>query len=50
MVPAEKVDVFDISVYTTAGGSSYAAPRVAALAARYLRENTGASTSDIIDF
>ena len=51
MVPAEKVDVFDHrGVYTTAGGSSYAAPRVAALAARYLRENSGASTSDIIDF
>ena len=29
MVPAEKVDVFDHrGVYTTAGGSSYAAPRV----------------------
>ena len=51
MVPAEKVDVFDHrGVYTTAGGSSYAAPRVAALAARYLKENTGASTADIIDF
>jgi len=51
MVPAEKVDVFDHrGVYTTAGGSSYAAPRVAALAARYLTENTGASTADIIDF
>ena len=51
MVPAEKVDVFDHrGVYTTAGGSSYAAPRVAALAARYLRENTEASTADIIDF
>ena len=51
MVPAEKVDVFDHrGVYTTAGGSSYAEPRVAALAARYLRENTGASTADIIDF
>ena len=51
MVPAEKVDVFDHrGVYTTAGGSSYAAPRVAALAARYLKKNTGASTADIIDF
>ncbi|MFL2844920.1 MAG: S8 family serine peptidase [Candidatus Puniceispirillaceae bacterium] len=39
MVPAEKVDVFDHrGVFTTAGGSSYAAPRVAALAARYLKK------------
>ena len=51
MVPAEKVDVFDHrGVFTTAGGSSYAAPRVAALAARYLKRNTGARTADIIDF
>ena len=51
MVPAEKVDVFDHrGVFTTAGGSSYAAPRVAALAARYLKKNTGASTADIINF
>ena len=51
MVPAEKVDLFDHrGVYTTAGGSSYAAPRVAALAARYLKKNTGASTANIIDF
>jgi hypothetical protein len=51
MVPAEQVDVFDHrGVYTTAGGSSYAAPRVAALAARFLKKNTGASTADIIDF
>ncbi len=51
MVPAEKVDVFDHrGVYTTAGGSSYAAPRVAALAARYLKKNAGANTADIIDF
>ena len=51
MVPAEKVDVFDHrGVFTTAGGSSYAAPRVAALAARYLKKNTGASTADMINF
>ena len=51
MVPAEQVDVYDHrGVYTTAGGSSYAAPRVAALAARFLKQNTGASTADIIDF
>lgn len=51
MVPAEQVDVFDHrGVYTTAGGSSYAAPRVAALAARFLAKNTEASAADIIDF
>ena len=51
MVPAEQVDVFDHrGVYTTASGSSFAAPRVAALAARFLKKNIGASTADIIDF
>ena len=50
-VPAEHVDVFDHrGVYTTASGSSYAAPRVAALAARFLAKNTEASTADIIYF
>ena len=51
MVPAEKVDVFDHrGVFTTASGSSFAAPRVAALAARFLKKNVEASTADIIDF
>ena len=51
MVPAEQVDVFDHrGVFTTASGSSFAAPRVAALAARFLKKNIGASTADIIDF
>ena len=51
MVPAEQVDVFDHrGVYTTASGSSFAAPRVAALAARFLKKNVEASTTDIIDF
>ena len=51
MVPAEQVDVFDHrGVYTTASGSSFAAPRVAALAARFLKKNVEASTADIIDF
>lgn len=51
MVPAEQVDVFDHrGVFTTASGSSFAAPRVAALAARFLKKNVEASTADIIDF
>ena len=51
MVPAEQVDVFDHrGVYTTASGSSFAAPRVAALAARFLKKNVEANTADIIDF
>ena len=51
MVPAEQVDVFDHrGVFTTASGSSFAAPRVAALAARFLKKNVEASTTDIIDF
>ena len=37
MVSAEQVDVFDHrGAYSTTGGSSYAAPMVAALAARFL--------------
>ena len=51
MVPAEQVDVFDHrGVFTTASGSSFAAPRVAALAARFLKKNVEASTADIIAF
>ena len=51
MVPAEQVDVFDHrGVFTTASGSSFAAPRVAALAARFLKKNVEANTADIIDF
>ena len=51
MVPAEQVDVFDHrGVFTTASGSSFAAPRVAALAARFLNKNVEASTTDIINF
>jgi subtilisin family serine protease len=51
MVPAEQVDVFDHrGIFTTASGSSFAAPRVAALAARFLKKNVEASTTDIINF
>ena len=51
MVPAEQIDVFDHrGVHTTASGSSYAAPRVAALATRFLAKNTRAATTDIIDY
>ena len=51
MVPAEQVDVFDHrGVFTTTGGSSYAAPRVAALAARFLAKNPTSSSQDVIKF
>ena len=35
---------------TTTGGTSYAAPRVAALAVRYLLANPDADTQQIINF
>ena len=51
IVPAEQVDIFDHrGVHTTASGSSYAAPRIAALATRFLAKNTKAATPDIIDY
>ena len=51
MVSAEQVDIFDHrGAFSTTGGSSYAAPMLAALAARFLEKNRSASTSDIITF
>ena len=51
MVPAEQVEVIDHrGVRVMAGGSSFAAPRLAALAARYLRANPTADTQQIIRF
>ena len=51
MVPAERVAVFDHrSVRDETGGTSYAAPRVAGLAMRFLAANPDASTADIIAF
>ena len=51
MVSAEQVDVFDHrGAYSTTGGSSYAAPMVAALAARFLARNKSATTRDIVTF
>ena len=51
LVPAEQVEVIDHrGVRTQTGGTSYAAPRVAALAARYLRANPDADTQQIISF
>ena len=51
MVPAERVAVFDHrGVRDETGGTSYAAPRVAGLAMRYLSANPKASTGDIIAF
>ena len=51
LVPAEQMDVIDHrGVRTQTGGTSYAAPRVAALAARYLRANPEADTQQIVNF
>ena len=51
MVSAEQVDVFDHrGAYSTTGGSSYAAPMVAALAARFLAKNKSSTTRDIVSF
>ena len=51
MVSAELVDVFDHrGVYSSTGGSSYAAPMVVALATRFLAKNKSATTRDIIKF
>ena len=51
MVPAERVAVFDHrGVRNETGGTSYAAPRVAGLATRYLAANPEAGTADIIAF
>ena len=51
MVPAESVGVFDHrGVRAETGGTSYAAPRVAGLAMRFLAANPEASTEDIIAF
>ena len=51
MVPAERVGVFDhLGVRAETGGTSYAAPRVAGLAMRFLAANPKTSTADIIAF
>ena len=51
MVPAERVDVIDHrGSRAETGGTSYAAPRVAALATRFLMTNPEAETNDIISF
>ena len=51
MVSAEQVDIFDHrGAYATTGGSSYAAPMVAALATRFLAKNKSATTRDIVTF
>ena len=50
-VPAEQISVTDHrGVRTSTGGTSYAAPRVAALAVRYLRANPESDTQQIISF
>ena len=51
MISAEQVDVFDHrGAYSTTGGSSYAAPMLAALATRFLAQNKSATTGDIVRF
>ena len=51
MVPAERLDAIDHrGVKVTTGGSSYAAPRVAALATRFLSKSNGSNTKEIINF
>ena len=51
MVPAEQVEVIDHrGAFAETGGTSYAVPRVAALAARFLGANPDADTPVIIDF
>ena len=51
MVSAEQVDVFDHrGAYSTTGGSSYAAPMLAALATRFLAKNKSATTREIVAF
>ena len=51
MVPGERVDIIDHrGARAETGGTSYAAPRVAALAARFLTAHPGARTEEIIDF
>ncbi len=51
LVPAEQLEVIDHrGVRTQTGGTSYAAPRIAALAVRYLRANPSADTKQIISF
>jgi hypothetical protein len=51
MISAEQVDIFDHrGAYATTGGSSYAAPMVAALATRFLAKNKSATAKDIVSF
>ena len=51
MVPGERIDVIDHrGARAETGGTSYAAPRVAALASRFLTANPDAGTRDIVDF
>ena len=51
MVPAERVEVIDhrgVKAYT--GGTSYAAPRIAALISRYLHKKPKSSVNDVLKF
>ena len=50
-IPAEQVEVIDHrGVRNTTGGTSYAAPRLAALAARFLRKHPNSNVETIINF
>ena len=51
MVPAERIEILDHrGNKNTASGTSYAAPRVAALVSRYIQSNPNAKLAEIIDF
>ncbi len=50
MLPAENIDVIDFrGAKGTTSGSSYAVPRLAALAARILEQDPGLGTAELID-
>ena len=51
MVPAERIEILDHrGNKNNASGTSYAAPRVAALVSRYIQSNPSAKLAEIIDF
>jgi subtilisin family serine protease len=51
MLPAERLEVIDHrGVKAFAGGTSYAAPRLAALISRYIENNPNCTNDEIYDF
>ena len=50
-MPAERVEVIDHrGVRASAGGTSYAVPRLVALVSRYMNKNPNSSKDDILSF